>query len=173
MVGLEHFHEEADHGARGVELAALAAFGQCELLQEVLVDAAEHVGGSGLGPTDLDVAHQVDHLPQAGLVQGGTGVVLGQHVPQRRVIPLNGGHGVVHSPPYGGLVRLALKLRPPGLGRHPEDVLGDVLVPVLGGVFTPFGEHLSVALLEGVGDVLEEDQAEDDVLVLGGVHAAP
>ena len=27
-------------------------------------------------------------------------------------------------------------------------------------------------LLEGVGDVLEEDQAEDDVLVFGGVHAA-
>jgi len=29
-----------------------------------------------------------------------------------------------------------------------------------------------VQLLEGVGDVLEEDQVEDDVLVLGGVHAA-
>ena len=27
-------------------------------------------------------------------------------------------------------------------------------------------------LLEGVRDVLEEDQAKDDVLVLGGVHAA-
>ena len=32
--------------------------------------------------------------------------------------------------------------------------------------------ELGVLLLEGVGDVLEEDQAEDDVLVLGGVHAA-
>ncbi len=28
-------------------------------------------------------------------------------------------------------------------------------------------------LFEGVGDVLEEDEAEDDVFVLGGVHAAP
>ena len=27
-------------------------------------------------------------------------------------------------------------------------------------------------LVEGVGDVLEEDQAEDEVLVLGGVHRA-
>ena len=34
------------------------------------------------------------------------------------------------------------------------------------------GFELRVLLLEGVGDVLEEDQAEDDVLVLGGVHAA-
>jgi hypothetical protein len=30
-----------------------------------------------------------------------------------------------------------------------------------------------VLLLEGVGDVLEEDQPQDDVLVFGGVHAAP
>ena len=34
------------------------------------------------------------------------------------------------------------------------------------------GLELGVLLLEGVGDVLEEDQAEDDVLVLGGVHVA-
>ena len=27
-----------------------------------------------------------------------------------------------------------------------------------------------MTLLEGVGDVLEEDEAEHDVLVLGGVH---
>jgi hypothetical protein len=31
---------------------------------------------------------------------------------------------------------------------------------------------LRVLRLEGVGDVLEEDQAEHDMLVLGGVHAA-
>jgi hypothetical protein len=29
-----------------------------------------------------------------------------------------------------------------------------------------------VALLEGVGNVFEEDQAEDDVFVVGGVHVA-
>jgi hypothetical protein len=34
------------------------------------------------------------------------------------------------------------------------------------------GLKLRVLGLEGVGDVLEEDQAEDNVFVLGGVHAA-
>jgi hypothetical protein len=29
-----------------------------------------------------------------------------------------------------------------------------------------------MALLEGVGNVFEEDEAEDDVLVVGGVHVA-
>ena len=50
---------------------------------------------------------------------------------------------------------------------------GAVLVRVLGvGALRLLGLELGVLLLEGVGDVLEEDQAEDDVLVLGGVHAA-
>ena len=34
------------------------------------------------------------------------------------------------------------------------------------------GDEGGMALLEGVRDVFEEDEAEDDVLVLGGVHAA-
>ena len=34
------------------------------------------------------------------------------------------------------------------------------------------GNKFGVLLLEGIGDVLEEDQAQDDMLVLGGVHAA-
>ena len=121
-----------DAGCRS--LAALAAFGQCELLQEVLVDAAEHVGKAlASAPAHLDVAHQVDHLPQAGLVQGGPAVVLGQHVPQRRVIPLDGGHGIVHGMTYGGLARLSDTLaRWPRAA--PRRCLGDVLVPVLGGL---------------------------------------
>jgi hypothetical protein len=48
-----------------------------------------------------------------------------------------------------------------------------VLVRVLGvGALRFLGNEHGVQFLEGVGDVLEEDQAEDDVLVLGGVHAA-
>ena len=35
------------------------------------------------------------------------------------------------------------------------------------------GFEPGVGLFEGVGDVLEEDEAEDDVFVFGGVHAAP
>ena len=69
-----------------------------------------------------------------------------------------------------GLAHLRLELAPAGLWRNPEDVLGYVLVPVLGCFLTPFVENLGASLLESVRDVLEEDEAEDDVLVLGGVH---
>ena len=72
-------------------------------------------------------------------------------------------------------MRLGLELGPSGLGRHPEDVLRDVLVPVLWvGALHPTSASTSAwAFLKGVGDVLEEDEAKDDVLVLGGIHAAP
>ena len=36
----------------------------------------------------------------------------------------------------------------------------------------PFGENRRMALLEGVGDVFQKDEAQDDVFVFGRVHAA-
>ena len=74
--------------------------------------------------------------------------------------------------PIVGCLALACRWRPARLLRHPEDVLGPVLVVVLGvgALVDLLGEEPCVLLLEGVGDVLQEDQPEDDVLVLGGVH---
>ncbi len=68
-----------------------------------------------------------------------------------------------------------------GLRRDPEHALGGVLVAgfeQLLGRFTgqtlgrEFRAEAAAALLERVLNVLEEDQAQDDVLVLAGVHRA-
>ena len=40
------------------------------------------------------------------------------------------------------------------------------------GALVALGLELCAGLLEGIGDVLEEDEPEHDVLVLAGVHAA-
>ena len=72
-----------------------------------------------------------------------------------------------------GLRGAGLEVRPAGLRRDPEDVVAGVLVAVLGvGARVRGGlRHQGrVLLLEGVANVLEEDEAEDHVLVLGGVH---
>ena len=75
------------------------------------------------------------------------------------------------SVPIVGCGAAAWKCGPAGLLGHPEDAVGAVLVGVLGvGAVGAVGLELGVLRLEGVGDVLQEDQAEDDVLVLGGVH---
>ncbi len=70
-----------------------------------------------------------------------------------------------------GCFALAWRARPAGFLRNPEDAVGPVFVRVLRvGSLVLLGDELGVLLLEGVGDVFEEDEAEDDVLVLGGVH---
>ena len=62
-------------------------------------------------------------------------------------------------------------MRPARLLRHPENASGAILVGVFRvGALRLLGFQFGVLGLEGVGDVLEEDQAEDDVLVLGRVH---
>ena len=63
-------------------------------------------------------------------------------------------------------------MRPAGLGWHPEDVLGRVFVLVLSGVCAPLSKHCGMPFFEGVRDVLQEDQSEDNVLIFGGVHRA-
>ena len=71
-----------------------------------------------------------------------------------------------------GLPCLGLEICPPRFGRHPENILGKVFVAVFGGVFAPFFNNRCAAFLEGVGDILQEDEAEHDVLVLSGIHGA-
>jgi len=154
-----------------VELAALLALGARELGEEVLVDAAERVLGAVGRSAERGVAHEVDELTQALLVETGPCIVLGQHALERGVVALDRGHCVVDERADRGLRRARLQMRPAGLPGHPEDARGAVLVRVLGvGARGAVGLELRVLGLEGVTDVLEEDQAQDDVLVLGRVH---
>jgi hypothetical protein len=83
------------------------------------------------------------------------------------------GAAVVDELADGGLLRLGLEVRPAHLGRHPEDVERAILVRVLGvGAPVLLGLKLGVLCFESIEDVLQEDEAEDDVFILGGVHAA-
>ncbi len=112
--------------------------------------------------------------PRRCLVERGAGVVLGQHALERRVVALDAGHGVVDELADGGLAGLRLQVRPARLGRHPEDALGAVLVGVLGvGALRLLGDAASACCSSKASEMyLRKMQAEDDVLVLGGVHAA-
>ena len=72
-----------------------------------------------------------------------------------------------------GQLGVRLKVGPAAFHGNPENVLGFVFVGVFGigpGVVALAGEELGAVFLEGVGDVFEEDQPEDDVLVFRRVH---
>lgn len=174
LVGLDHLHQQLHHALGGVELAAAFALGGGELAQEIFIHPAQRVLHPGLARLQVDIAHGLDQLAQAGLVQRRAGVVLGQHAPERGVLPLQRHHGLVDGLADGGLGRLGLDLVPAGLLRHPEDVGGGVFVAVFRvGVFgVPGGFQFVVLPLEGIGDVLEEDQPEHHMLVFARIHVA-
>ena len=130
-VRLDHFHQQSYHGAGRVELAALAAFGDGELFQEILVDLSQNVGCLCLSAADPDVAYQVHDLTQDLLVQVVSAKVLGQNSLQGFVVPFDD----VHGPVDGGSDVL---LAGPGLDDGPSGLLGDpeyVPFPVLVGLF--------------------------------------
>lgn len=77
------------------------------------------------------------------------------------------------SLPMFGCSALSWRCFPASLRRHPEHVLGAVLVGILGirpRVLALASEQLREEFLERVADVLEEDQAEYCVILLGRIH---
>src|SRR5829696_5333977 len=65
----------------------------------------------------------------------------------------------------GRLLSVVLKMRPTRFLRHPEHVLGEILIRVLGGGGV-FRLQRCTLRFEGIGNVLEKNQAKCDVLVI-------
>ena len=172
LEGPQHLDQHADDGTRGVELAAALAFGPRKPAQKVLVNPAQHVARPLAGFARGDAGHEVDQFAQHDFVEGRAVVVFGQHAFEAGVRRLDGGHRVVDQFSDGRLPRARLQVGPAGLLGHPEHVLGAVLVRIFSGglVFRQQGRPLR---LEGVGDVLEEDQAERDMLVVRRFEILP
>ena len=170
---LEHLDEEPDDAARGVELAALLALGARELGKEILIAQAEDVFRAALVVAELDVGDEVDELAEALFVEGGAGLAPGADSFEGGVVELYTGHGIVDELADRGLLGHGFKMRPARFGRDPEDVPGAVFVGVFGvGALGAVGLEPGVIFDESIGYILEEDEAEDDVLVFGGVHGA-
>ncbi len=173
LVRRQHFDQELHDAPRRVELAALLALRAGELGEEVLVDATQDVLRAVGLVAQADVADHVDELAEALLVEPRVGVILGQHALERGVVALHGKHGVVHRLADGGQLRARQQERPTGLFGHPESIDGPILIRVFRvGALSAFCFQPAVLLFEGIRDVFEEDQPEDDVLVLGCVHVA-
>ena len=170
LVRLEHLDEEFDDGAGRVELSALLAFGESELAEEILEDVTENVGTLLLSGCKVQVREHIDQLSEDGSVQVLAGVDFWEDALQLVVFLLDGVHGRVESSTDGWRLGVIANMGPAGGRRDEENAFGGVLVAVFG-----VGAHLLltlqalVDLLKSLGDVAEEDEAEDDMLVLGGI----
>jgi hypothetical protein len=180
-VGLDHLHQQPHDGTGGVELAAALALRGGEAAEEVLIDPAEEILLPVLSGPEPDPRDQVDELTESAHVEAGPGVGLREHTAKRRVVELDLVHRVVDQLADLRLLRPLTDVPPAGLRGDPEHALGGVLVPRLQQLLgrfacNPFSSKLvperSTTLLEGILHVLQEDQPENDVLVLAGVHGA-
>ena len=89
------------------------------------------------------------------LVEARVGVVLGQHALERRVVALDGEHGVVDDLADGRLLGFGFELGPARLFGHPKYVDGPVLVGVFRvGSLGSVRFELRALLFEGIRDVL-------------------
>ncbi len=179
FVGFEHLDEHADDAARRVELAAQLAFRLRELAEEVLIHPAERVAGFRAIALETDVGDEVGEALELDGLDAAAGIVARELTLEVGIIALDRVDRVVDERGDVGSRRLILEVRPAGFRWNPENALGGVLVAVfqegfklLAGdsVGLELGFELFTARLERIGDVLEEEQPEDDVLVLSGVN---
>ena len=170
MVGLDDLDERPHDAGGRVELARVLALRLRELGEAVLVGAPQDVARVAL-LRHLYVGEEVHDFAQAALVQLLAGEVLGEDVLELVVLRLDLAHGLVDDLAHLGGVRGGGDGLPAGALRHEEDVLRRVLVAILLEALS-LVDKLLVALVELVGDVLEEDEPEHDVLVLGGIDVA-
>ena len=183
LVRCQHLDQHLHDRGRRVVLPCPLAFRQGELAQEVLVDLAQHIAGV-LPGAKADGRDQVDQLAQLAGLQLGAAETLVQDALQARVVGLDGVQRHVDAGANVELLGVGADRLPACRPRHPEAVDHRVVVALLGGIRPVIGvrqievvgfvgerkRQLVAALVEGVADVLQEDQAEHDVLVLGRIH---
>jgi hypothetical protein len=123
---------------------------------------------------NLQVREVGNQPPELHLVERGPRVLLRQHAVEGGVLAFERHHRVVDQLADRGIGRPVLQHRPARILRHPEEPDRRILVAVLGIGAVRFLRHeVGMVLVEGVGDVFEEDETEHDLLVLGGVHVPP
>ncbi len=171
FVGLDHFGDEIDDALGGVELAPELAFRSGEFAEEVFIDPAD--GVLLLVLDSVDVVDGIDEGGELADIEPEAGeVVVGQGALERGIALLDGGEGGVDLEGDVALLGLLLNVGPAGGLRQVEDILHGVELDHVEVVLLALGHELGPALLEFVGDKLEEDQREDDVLVFRGLDGA-
>jgi hypothetical protein len=123
------------------------------------------------GPPRAMSLTKVDELAESLFVEADAGEVPGQHALERRVVALDLGHRGVNDGADLWLRSIGPQKSPARSLGNPEDAGGGVFVGIFGvGTLRLLRFELGVLRLECVGNVLEKNQAEDDVLVLRRVH---
>ena len=102
LVGLEHFHDQADDRLGREILAAFLAFGQGELAEEVFVDVAQDVLRVQVGMLEGDARDEINQGRKVGRIELELRVAFVENVLETRVFLFHGVERVVDQPAGGG-----------------------------------------------------------------------
>ena len=130
-------------------MPAFLAFGAGKFAEEIFIDTPDDVLGPALFVAQANGGDEVNDAAKGLFIKVRAGVFLGQDAFERRVIALDGHHGIIKELADERVLGAALQVRPAGFGRHPEDVVGRVFVAVFC-VRAFFLLQLRVLLLERV-----------------------
>ena len=186
LAGREHGYQCFDNAGGRVELPAPLAFGAGKHAQEIFVHLAQDVASLRWVVTKADGGDQVDQLAQLAVGQLGAGKAFVEDAFEFGVVGFDQAQRVVDAFANVGLRRGGTQRFPAGTLGHPKHVFAGVVVAVFqlgGNVFVggvaikEFVGRVAQAQLQvglaghkGVGDVFDEDEAQHQVLVFGGVH---
>lgn len=163
----KHLDQETHDAARRVELPAVFSLRGGETHEEVFVHSAEHIAGAARRVGKPNRAHEIDEFAETAGLQGRTGVVLGQHSFEDMVVALDRRHCIVDQMANLRPRGVPMEKRPARILRHENDT--PRRLTSCGGTG---GRWRCGVCLERVRDVLEGDEPEHQVLVLGHVHGA-
>ena len=188
LVGRQHRHQQLHAGGGREELTPLLALRQGELAEKVFVDLANRVALQAGIVAEADCGDEIHQFPQAAWLQLGPPKAPVQLAAKNLVVVLNHHQGGIDAGADVGLLGLGPQHLPAGGLRHPEDVVLFVVVAIVqsclvfgrviahvvvrGGVADP-GQHGGLVLREGVGDELQEDQPQHQMLIFGRIHLSP
>ena len=171
MVRLNNLNQSFHNASRRIELSSILAFSFRKLGQAVFIGASKNISAVTL-ICHLYIGEQIHNLAQAALVELLTSEVLGKNILQLIVLRFNRTHSLIDYLANLWSVRSGSNHIPTCIFRHKENILRQVLVAILFKAFA-FIHKLLMLLIELVGDVLQEDQAENHILVFRSINVAP
>ncbi|CFL20962.1 Uncharacterised protein [Burkholderia pseudomallei] len=183
LVRSQHFDEHAHHRGRRIELPPFLAFSRRKLPEEVFVHLAEQVL-CVMAFAETDRRNQVHQFAEPARFELRATETLVEDAFEALVIRLDSFQRRINTHADVRLLGLRTDRLPTRGCRHPKHVRHRVVVTLLqcfrmvgriGQIQVVFlvaerRRQLRAALVERIGDVLQENQAEHDVLVLGGIH---
>ena len=120
----------------------------------------------------VDIGEEVYNITKALLVQFRTSEIFGKDALQSVILLLDKAHGLIDLDSDFRGVGIGRDNFPASLLRYPENALAGVLVLILLHSIAFCNEFL-ITLLESVGDIFQKNKTENNMLILGSIHAAP